>query len=534
LSSCRSKKDIKELPNKILVKDLSSIHEQYNQCYLAGYYKEKDGGQGYLKLVKANSSNVDRGLFFKSNKQGYLWRRTVNDTITTLQYGIDNSASKDETYKVQFMIEAAHKNDISVIKFSPGKYIIAVLDFHPGLEFLGTKDTWLLKKPKSGRIDRMFTSKKNQHNSNENSALLKFTKLNIDGQMKKQGKHDNYELEQQQMIFLAANKKSKGRLQVKIDSCYFKNGVSDAIMVYHNVDATITNSTAENVFRGGIVVAGGSSSVYANNFTAFGDIHTTGIDIEVDGTGYDNNYAVDITMENIFLSGDCDIAVREGSFYGRNIINTGPHYYFAARYGSLTLEDSKFYSANSRKGKIRLPNNIHFKNCEFVHRCDEPNPEPLFLDILWAVKTIKNKNQKLKFEECKFIVEGKSCENLTVVKSIVDDKTRENRLIIDNCTFDSRTKRGVVLKRGGNVEITDSEILSDIPVDLNSSNRGGNFNYSAKLSNLKTKPGVQKKVEYKDHKDNVIVVEDNSILQEQMKSKKGVSKAKISIKKRAN
>jgi len=529
LIGCKSSKKSNMLEDEVFVKDVKTIKDNYDQMFLSGYKKKNDGGEGHLKLVNKGSHIVDNGLFFYSTKKGKIWQRIVGDTMTTLHYGIENSAKKDVTVRIQAMIEAAYRNSKSVIKFSEGNYLIGTLDFHPGVEFLGTKDTWLLKTPKSGKFDRMFRSKGNQYSSTKNSKVLKFTDLNIDGQMDKQGKHDEYELEHQQMIFLAAKQKSKGRLQVEIDNCYFKNGVSDAIHIYHNVDAKITNCIAENVFRGGVVVGGGSSSVEVKNFKAFGDIHVTGIDIEVDGRGYDGNYEVDVTMEDIFLAGDCDIAVKEGSFYGKNIICSGPPFYLASRHGKIFIEDSKFYSSSKKKGRILIPKDMHFKNCQFTY-LDDGDTNNFLTEIFWSVKDHIGKNQKLHFEGCTFSIENHSGKKVTALKSLVDKDYRGNEFVVSNSKIDKEFAVGIHLTRGGVLNFMNSENYAELPFRFNSVNKKNvyDFNYKVKIDKLKTSSDKQTIIEMKKDSRNTVEILDTSVPMSAIKStnNKKPSKAK--------
>jgi len=335
-----NKKSYVNTTRQLLVRDLESLDTHLKSRFLDGYKEVGDAGSGHISLTKKENLSIDNGVVFASSKKGFVWQRRMQDTIKLSFYNIDNSGDTEVTNIVQAAIETAHVLDVGVIHFQDGKYLIDQLDFHPGVEFLGSKHTILFKMPSDDRFKRLFTSKKNQYFSDSPSNWLKFTNLKFDGQSELCGLYNKFELEHQQLIFLAAQQDSKGRLRVEINNCHFQNGTSDGIHVYHNVDARIYNCTAENVFRGGIVIGGGNSKIVVNNFASWGNRHKTGIDVEVDGKGYKQSYRVDIKMTNLKLAGDCDIAVRDGYFYGKNIKCTESPYNFAARNGTIFIEDS--------------------------------------------------------------------------------------------------------------------------------------------------------------------------------------------------
>ncbi|MBP1991736.1 right-handed parallel beta-helix repeat-containing protein [Paenibacillus eucommiae] len=152
------------------------------------------------------------------------------------------------------------------------------------------------------------------YDSSVDSKPLIFQGLTIDGNLQNQGTYENYELEQAHLIFLMGNATNSGKLRAVIEDCYFKNCVADAISVYTNVSVQISNCTAVDCFRGGVVVTGGYSNVHVNNFKAHGVVHATGIDVELDGSGYGNTLKTDITMNNLYLpDGEFDVGVLQGS-----------------------------------------------------------------------------------------------------------------------------------------------------------------------------------------------------------------------------
>ena len=510
----------------LLVKDLEKLGPNVKACFLAGYSIVGDGGEGSLVLVKQHNRLIDSGVVFPSSKSGYVWLRELSDTLKMSFFNTDTSGKTDVTQIVQHAIETAHKFSLSTIHFQDGKYLLGQLDFHPGMEFLGSNNTWLLKKPSSKRFSRMFASKNNQHFSTQDSRTLRFTNLNFDGQSEKCGPYTNYELEHQQLIFLAAHKNSKGRLKTIINNCHFKNGTSDGIHVYHNVEAEIYNCSAKDIFRGGIVVGGGNSTVKVDNYTSYGDKHETGIDIEVDGRGYNDSYWVNIQMENLNLKGDCDIAVREGNFYGRNIRCTKPPYNFATRFGSIIIEDSEFHSSSEHPGRIVIPSSVTFKKCTFIHHSTKLKNDVANI-IQWNSQTFKGNKENVTFDNCTFNRMGISNSHSIAIKGLTDVSNRNNLLIFKRSTISDQFSTGIHYNYGGNLSIESSTIESDLPIYLSSNNTNGEFNYRVTINDLHARADVKIKLNYKEHKNNTIIIEDNSVSLSEIKAIKGLSKAKI-------
>ncbi len=502
------------------------IPESIKRQYISGYNSPNDGGGGVLLLQNIGTNKIDNGIYFRAKSSNKVWKRMVSDTLKMSHYNVDYSGKIDVTKRVQQVIDAAHHENISVIMFDGPSYLLGTVDFFPGVEFLGTDSTWILKKPSSGKFHRLFTSKKNQHNSSRDSDVLIFKNLNIDGQLAKNGQYQNYELEHHEMIFLAAHKNSKGRLRSVIDNCHFKNGVSDAIHVYHNVHANITNCTAENIFRGGIVVTGGNSIVKVKDFKAHGDIHVTGIDVEIDGKGYNDSYEIDVEMENLTLAGDCDIAVRAGNFVGRNIKCLGPPLYFAARNGSIYIENSTFWSDFTKPSRIVIPKSVVFNNCTFnFSNSSNENLKNLFgLQIQWNSPDYIARNNSVSFENCVFqrISNQKDGSALTAYLYNKADKRENNNVInVINCSFKGKTSYDLFLNQGGTVNYLDSNSKNMEIMYLGSAN---NYNYNINVSGVKNDL-LEQSIKYVDNRNNTIKVNNSPLLR--FNKVGGLSKSKI-------
>jgi hypothetical protein len=213
--------------------------------------------------------------------------------------------------------------------------------------------------------------------SDDDSPLLTLEGLQFDGNLAEQGSYQKYELEQAHLLFLCADAKRSGRLCVRVSNCTFRNGVADAISVYTNVEAQIVNCTAIDCFRGGLTITGGFTRVQVANFLARGKRHATGVDVEVDGSGFGGTRQIELLLDNLSLpDGDFDIGVGDHSVVlGTNISARAPFNLYGGGTATLKFTNCVFgvgvFSGNGNR--IVLPGHTTFSNCRFL--VDGPSGE---------------------------------------------------------------------------------------------------------------------------------------------------------------
>ncbi len=114
------------------------------------------------------------------------------------------------------------------------------------------------------------------------------------------------------------------------------------VHVLANVDMTISDVTAYNCWRGGLVLSGGHNILHIQNFTGDGDVCTGAINLEQDSAGWNGSQASRITGDNIVQGG-----VRQGDFSGSFSIQLGD--------GS-TAEFSRVEARVASSSGRRMPN----------------------------------------------------------------------------------------------------------------------------------------------------------------------------------
>lgn len=298
--------------------------------------------------------------------------------IDVTKFGAKADGETDDTAAVQKAIDSVGATGGTVV-FPPGTYRITSVGMKAGVRYLGYGAT--IRRPaKQGKWVRTFDSWKPgyQHSNDKDSAAIHIEGFDFDGNRAEQDKYDQHELEQAHLIFLAADPAKAGRLRVRITNCTFRDCVADAISIYTNVEAQISNCTAIDCFRGGMVLGGGYSRVQMTNFIARGKTHPTGIDVEVDGGGFGGTYAVELLMDNVSLpDGDFDVGVLGDSVVlGSKIVAKAPFNVYGGGTARLSFSDCEFgLGVFSGGNRIALPGDMTFRNCRFTVEPDRPVAE---------------------------------------------------------------------------------------------------------------------------------------------------------------
>lgn len=394
-----------------------------------------------------------------------------NGQIHAQDFNAIPNDGKEDTEAVQAMIDFLIENkSVNTIFFSEGQYLLNSVKLTTGITIKGEEGTIFKKMPKAGKWSRMLHAPakgKYRYSSDKDSGLLTIKNIKFDGNSLNQGAYDNHELEQQHLIFLAADPNHKGRLNAHIENCDFKNSVADGISIWCNVNVRIEKCSAENVFRGGITITGGYTKVVVNDFEAKGDKHLTGIDIEVDGKGYGESYYVDVQIDNMQLAGDFDVAIREGIFTGNNIHVDNPPFRIGAKNGKVNINNSSFYGGKLTQSAIYFPKDVTFENCKFF--LDEKiGKKTSAVNVVWSTSYVEGKKQRLRFKNCEFKTDNEeSVPESYAIYCYPDILSRDNKILLENCTIEKGFQYGLSLKQGGKLSINKSTIASDIGVKLN-------------------------------------------------------------------
>jgi hypothetical protein len=384
-------------------------------------------------------------------------------------FGAVADGTTDDTAAVQRAIDAARAG--GTVLFPPGTYRITSVMIRPGIRYLGYGAT-IERPPRQSKWTRTFAthSKEGQAwSSEEDSPVLTLEGLTFDGNLAEQQDYTRYQLEQAHLVFLSADAKKRGRLRARVLNCTFRNGVADGLSLHVNVEAQISNCTAVDCFRGGLVITGGNSRVQVNNFIARGRRHATGIDVEVDGAGCGGSYALELTMDGISLpDGDFDVGVKGASVVlGSHIVARSPFNVYGGGESRLVFSDSVFgVGAFSGYGnRIVLPGDVTFRNCRFtVENAGEAKTNKwaavhLYLNISGTSRRV----QSVRLIDCELATDPAIPESDTTYGVFVeaDKPQNENRLELRGCHIGPGFDHGVFLRQGGRATIHDTRIEAD-------------------------------------------------------------------------
>lgn len=412
------------------------------------------------------------GLFIQSCSSIHVSQKRLSQSaeISVKKFGAMGNGVENDTKAFQEAMDYLYHTKSNTLFIPKGIYILNSVVVYPGLTIYGEEGTVLKKAPSSTKFDRMFTTSvttKFSYNRMTDSKPLVIRKIMFDGNYENQGNYLNYELEHQHLIFIAANRSSKGRIKAEIHDCYFKNGVADAISIYTNSDVIVKNCIAENVFRGGVTITGGNSKVLVDGFKAFGDKHLTGIDVEIDGAGFQENLNVEVIMKNMDLAGDFDVAFLGGFFRGDSILVRSSPFNLYAPKGNVEITNSKFYL--TRTNGIRFPKKVTITNSIFETK--GRTEDEVLLKVINVTSENVSKNNSLTFINCAF--NAKEMKGNYAIQISPDDSNNNNHIKLEGCKFNN-FKRAIYLPQGGSLKVKNCSFSGDKALETNATR---NYNY---------------------------------------------------------
>lgn len=393
-------------------------------------------------------------------------QKLKNVEINIEDYGAIDIATNptfDSTTAIQQAINYA-KTVNGKIKVPFGKtYLVRSLSIYEGITIEGYGATF--KRPDSqpnGTV--MLKTTASPYSSDFDSKPLIIKGLTFDGNRANQGAYVNYEQQQSMLIMLNADKTKKGRLRAIISDCVFKESVSDGLHIWYNVDAEISNCFAENCFRGGLVASGGYSKVKVTNFKSGGIVHNSGVDLEIDAHGYGNTFKTDISMTNVELDGNFDLGLRDGAYgYFTNVSCENSPFSLRTENSHAKFINCKFaIGTKSASHHIYFPYDVTFINTEFVANKDDSvldNISFYTLGVYMRTSYASYSNQRLKFDNCTFNVNGKDeGDFFGAIEMLYQDNKGNNNVITFNDTVISKDYNLFVGNNsGGNIEINNIE-----------------------------------------------------------------------------
>lgn len=364
------------------------------------------------------------------------------------EYGAKGDGRVDDTEAIQKAIDACRIGD--TLAFPKGTYCLTRVLIKTGVKYIG--DQAVLKRlPQQGKFVRLLTTflgeRGYSHSGDEDSAITTFENLTFDGSRDEQGEFSGYQLEQQHLLFLMADPDKRGRIRAHVKRCRFVESAGDGISLYSNSDVEVTDCSSRNCFRGGFVLTGGNSIATVKRFVSDGETLSSGIDIEVDGPGFNKSMKVELTMEDIELrDGHFDIGVQGGSVVTVKRAKSRSGFYIAAPDSSVTIEDSDFGVGrlSDAWNRIVFPGKTKFTRCVFTCRPELDEPEEpakgwACIHLYWNISGTNHKGQSVQFQHCEFGIDNALPDSEKFHAILAEhDGSVTNTLSLHQCEYSNR------------------------------------------------------------------------------------------------
>jgi hypothetical protein len=406
------------------------------------------------------------------------------------QYGAAADGVTDDTVAIQNAVNAAKNAGGGVISLSPsGTYVFTRIILYPGItmELNGATCKRPANQPNS---TRMFTSGDPAggfptYSGAQDSRPIRIRNGILDGNRANQGAYQNYEQEQSHLIFMYADATQPGRLRVDLHNLVLRDVVADGIALSTNVDAQISDIRAWDCFRGGVNVLGGHSVVEMTNIRTGGNVHATGIDIEVDQIGYGGSLAADITMDNVVLDGDLEVGMHlgpshaahpGGTFTATNVQCRRAGWAIGGYNSRVRLSNSVLTVGSPQESDVTWPQDTVLDNVTFVLNPNTPSPNtPLTLGVRVRMKAGSHAaNQQLVLRNCTWRAgpDVKASDTLIGLEYHEDVLSQNNEVVIDGGYIPPRFNVGLDMKYGGRAVVTGLRNHAALPIRW-AGNEGG-------------------------------------------------------------
>jgi hypothetical protein len=415
--------------------------------------------------------------------------------VRSSAYGAVGNGVANDTAAIQAAVTAAAAVRGTVL-IPPGIYMVTTITLAPGITVSGYGAT--LKRPANQpngtRTLSMPINGLGSWTGTTDSDLLTIEGLTIDGNSANQGPYREYDLQQAHLIFLSANVDSAasnaGRLRANLRDLVLRNSVADGIQLYVHVDAQITNVRADNCWRGGLGISGGHTRVQVQNFATTGAVDVTGIDVEVDGTGYGGSHAVDLEFNGMLLDGDFDVALRAGSRLVASNIIAGLGFSLACKEASMQFSNCQFKVGTYGSHSILWPNDVTFRDCvfELSNVAEAGAVDGAGAHIVWNTGgSTEEQGQRCRFLDCDFRVAPGVSSGLHLVGIYCeyDLPSLDNRLIVEGGSISSAYDVGLMMAQGGRWIVKETEIEADTGIDFNGlSNEWGAYTADLRIERV--------------------------------------------------
>ena len=400
-------------------------------------------------LLKDINTKVDT---FKTEVSEQLDNIVLEGNVTLKDFP-KLETDNDDTNRIQRALN--YCRDVNKnLSLDGTSYTVRNLNLPVGVSIYGNGS--VLKKPNlsappynedvnSMKWVRMITI---SYEGEEDSLNTIISDLNFDGSCWEMWDEPSYEQEQASIIIASGSNNKKGKLNLTIQNCTFKDNVSDGIHIVNNVNVDITNCRSKDCFRGGLTITGGNSIVNVNGFIFNSELLNDGIDIEIDSIGYNSNWATIVNLNNVTLDNDFDVWLNKANcIVNVNNSTLKKFYYIMCENKTSSINFSNSYIECEGNGypnsNVMCKNGkINFNNCDF--KLNDINNNSC--NVI-SIHCISDKGTgKITWDKCSFGVinpiSGKKYNGISKTNYDLNNNT----LVFNDCTFDDTLSIGLDLR----------------------------------------------------------------------------------------
>ncbi len=222
--------------------------------------------------------------------------------------------------------------------------------------------------------------------------------------------------------------------------------------------------------RGGRVLTGGYTDMQVTGYRERGTLHRYGINIEVDGSGFGNSYAIDVNMRDVDISGGFDVGVIGGSHVQGSNIRSGPGFHLYAPGSRISIQSSSFQIGefSGTWDRVVYPQDVLFDDCDFTVADTAGTKGPrsfAAIHTYWQISGGRATNQTLRFKDCRWHAGPniKAVDTLYAIYTEADELALGNQVLVERGNISPAYDYGVYIKQGGRAAITGTENAAAAP-----------------------------------------------------------------------
>lgn len=215
------------------------------------------------------------------------------------------------------------------------------------------------------------------YSSASDSDIVGLINLILDGNNPNRGPWKNYEYAQSHLVHMTTNQNvTAGRLRFRGDNLDLLNCGGDAMSTHRGAHTDTYKAIMRDCFRG-YTATGGYSKVYLTDAVieagVLGD--PTGLDVEIDSTGFGATYQSHMYLRDVTVNGDVDLAFHESAanifqavncvFNENSLSDIG--FAFKNKIGTSVFTDCTIRNQYLGPGnRILYPGTLTFNNTLFI------------------------------------------------------------------------------------------------------------------------------------------------------------------------